>query len=231
VNTVQACHVLQLDSRVSFDEIKTKYRKLALEHHPDRNKNEEEGLKFKKIAEAYDFLKKQYKENKIDWNIKSEQNYKNSSPKQEQTFSKKKPKWAAPPGGKTPGEDWSRYTKEFEKENPNFWKEYEKKFWKEYNEHMGTNSDQREHDKAKDPEQQPNLDVNVDKSLCIGCCSCETIAPDVFLVDKITRMNPKSTVINPRGAGFNKIMSAAETCPTKAINVVNKTTKQKLWPL
>jgi len=66
--------------------------------------------------------------------------------------------------------------------------------------------------------------------LCIGCCSCEIIAPDVFLVNKNSRTNPKSSVINPKGAGINKIMNAAETCPTKAIIVENIDTKERLYP-
>ena len=44
-------------------------------------------------------------------------------------------------------------------------------------------------------------------------------------------MNPKSHVYNERGAGCNKIMNAAETCPTKAINVEDKDTKQKTFTL
>jgi ferredoxin len=72
--------------------------------------------------------------------------------------------------------------------------------------------------------------VNVDKSLCIGCCSCEIIAPDVFEINKKSRSNPKSSVINQKGAGVNKIMNAAETCPTKAIRVENSDTNEKLFP-
>jgi len=43
-------------------------------------------------------------------------------------------------------------------------------------------------------------------------------------------MNPKSHVYNEVGAGYNKIMNAAETCPTKAISVEDKDSKQKLFP-
>ena len=42
--------------------------------------------------------------------------------------------------------------------------------------------------------------------------------------------DPKSTVINQKGEGVNKIMNAAETCPTKAISVNNSKTKEKLYP-
>jgi len=52
----------------------------------------------------------------------------------------------------------------------------------------------------------------------------------VFTVDKLTKMNPKSSVYNEKGAGYNKIMNAAETCPTKAISVEDRYTKKKLFP-
>jgi len=37
-------------------------------------------------------------------------------------------------------------------------------------------------------------------------------------------------VINQKGAGINKIMNAAETCPTKAISVNNLDAKERLFP-
>jgi ferredoxin len=43
-------------------------------------------------------------------------------------------------------------------------------------------------------------------------------------------MNPKSNVINPRGAKSDKIMDAAQTCPTKAIRVEERDTKRRLYP-
>ena len=43
-------------------------------------------------------------------------------------------------------------------------------------------------------------------------------------------MNPKSKVYNQRGAGFKKVMSAAETCPTKAIKVEDIDLKKILFP-
>jgi ferredoxin len=43
-------------------------------------------------------------------------------------------------------------------------------------------------------------------------------------------MNPKSNVINRKGAKMDKIMDAAQTCPTKAINVEEKETGRRLYP-
>ena len=74
------------------------------------------------------------------------------------------------------------------------------------------------------------IGVQVDKSLCIGCCSCETIAPGVFSVDKSSQMNPKSNVYNRKGASNLKILNAAETCPTKAILVDDLTEGKRIFP-
>jgi len=59
MNRTQAMQILMLDSNASFDDVKYAYRKLSLELHPDRNKNENDGLRFKNVLEAYHFLKSQ----------------------------------------------------------------------------------------------------------------------------------------------------------------------------
>ena len=222
MNTYQALKALNVKSDSSMDDIKLAYRKLALEFHPDKNTSEKEGSEFKKITEAYNYLKKNHTED-----TDKQERFTNSDNK---TNFKRKPQWGAPSGGKIPEEDWSRYTREFEEGDPTFWREYEKKFWDEYNARVRSDGKQGEYEKAKEPEKQPNLFVDVDKSLCIGCCSCEMIAPDVFSINRNSRSNPKSSVINPKGAGINKIMNAAETCPTKAIIVENADTKERLFP-
>ena len=45
--------ILELDKNVEHSEIKKKYRKLAIKHHPDKGGDEN---KFKEIAEAYQIL-------------------------------------------------------------------------------------------------------------------------------------------------------------------------------
>lgn len=221
VNTYQALKALNVESDSSWDEIKIAYRKLALEYHPDKNTSEKEGNQFKKITEAYNHLKKNFSQ----INDESKQEVKTNK-----SDFQKKTQWGAPAGSNIPEQDWSKYTREFEEGDPTFWREYEKKFWEEYNARIRSDGRHGEYQKAKEPEKQPNLFVDVDKSLCIGCCSCEIIAPDVFAVNRNSKSNPKSSVINPKGAGINKIMNAAETCPTKAIIVENKDTKERLYP-
>lgn len=222
MNDRQALQTLNVKSDASLEEIKLAYRRLALECHPDRNTDEREGSQFKKVTEAYNHLKK---------NRSGRASSHTASQKRKAEGAKYKDgPWGARPGKETPEEDWSRFTREFEEGDPDFWKEYERKFWDEYNARARPDGRNGEFDKAREPKEQPNLSVNVDKSLCIGCCSCEIIAPDVFQIDKNKNLNPKSSVINPKGAGVNKIMNAAETCPTKAIIVENQDTKERMYP-
>lgn len=221
MNTYQALRTLNVKSDSTFEEIKIAYRKLALEYHPDKNVSEKEGKEFKKVTEAYNLLKKNHKEGVSN-------NTQEYTTKETKT-NFRKPQWGAPKD-EPPQQDWSKFTREFEEGDPDFWKEYERKFWEEYNARVRPDGKQGEYDKAKEPKIQPNLFVDVDKSLCIGCCSCEIIAPDVFEINKNSKSNPKSSVINPKGAGVNVIMNAAETCPTKAIRVENIDTKERLFP-
>lgn len=53
--------ILGIQSGASQKEIKIAYRKLSLKYHPDRNKNEKDGEKFKQIIEAYQFLRREEK--------------------------------------------------------------------------------------------------------------------------------------------------------------------------
>ena len=59
MNKTQAMQILALNSDATFNDIKYAYRKLSLELHPDRNKNEKDGRKFKNVLDAYHFLKGQ----------------------------------------------------------------------------------------------------------------------------------------------------------------------------
>jgi preprotein translocase subunit Sec63 len=56
-----ALEILEIDSKydeVTLEFIKKRYRKLALKYHPDKNGHTEESTeRFKKINEAYNYLK------------------------------------------------------------------------------------------------------------------------------------------------------------------------------
>ena len=68
--------------------------------------------------------------------------------------------------------------------------------------------------------------VKVDRELCIGAASCVAFSPNVFQLD-----GEKKAVI-PDGANDTEdnIMMAAQSCPTKAIIVVDAETGEQVWP-
>ena len=236
MNTRYANQVLMVESNATFTDIRYAYRKLVLELHPDKNQKEKNGDKFKIISEAYHYLKKEHRlKNSNRQNIRKTKQNSNQRQKQHNEQNSE--------------EDWSKFTKDFET-NQEFWSKYEKAFWDDYKLNANKKSDASNFknafwdeskqnidgkDEKKDFKKQEsapthNLSVNVDESLCIACCSCETIAPNVFAIDKLKNINPKSTVHNLYGDNEEKIMDAAETCPTKAILVDNKKFKRRIYP-
>ena len=236
MNTRHANQVLMVESDATFDDIRYAYRKLALELHPDKNEKEKNGDKFKIVSEAYHYLKKQHK-------------LKNSSQQNTGKTKYKPTQQQKQHNQQNSEENWSKFTKDFET-NQEFWSKYEKAFWDDYELNANKKSNTNRFKNAFWDEAKQNLDgkyekkdfkkqervhahnlsVNIDKSLCIACCSCETIAPKVFSIDKLTHINPKSTVHNLYGATEEKIMDAAETCPTKAILVDDKNSKRRIFP-
>jgi len=235
MNRTQAIQILMLNSDASFDDVKYAYRKLSLELHPDRNKNESDGRRFKNVLDAYHFLK-------------SQSRLKNSH-YDDETTKKKSRTYRNTTRQNPPEEDWSKFTKDFEMDE-NFWRQYEKSFWEDY-EHKKNESNNNDHGRAFWNENEErispkpktenrnsetkiykhDLSVRVEKSQCIACLSCETIAPNVFVIDKLTMINPKSQVHNQNGASEEKIMDAAETCPTKAIKVNERKSGRRIYPL
>ncbi|GEM_PF-144484 len=224
LDTVQACQVLQIKPGSSFDEIKYAYRKRALESHPDKNNEEKDGKKFRLVTEAYHFLKN---DNKAVNSKIRESKYTDTKTKKEKTVWRTG--WGARPQDRPPEEDWSKYTSQTERGDPFFWKSYVAEFWKNYESKASKKDDSFNFEITEESNEQ-DFFTNVDHSLCIGCCSCETIAPNVFRVDKHSKMNPKSSVINQKGAKNEKIMDAAQTCPTKAIKVEDKETGSRVYP-
>jgi molecular chaperone DnaJ len=59
--------VLGVSKNSSADEIKKAYRKVAMQHHPDRNPGDKESeQKFKEAAEAYEILSDSDKKSRYD---------------------------------------------------------------------------------------------------------------------------------------------------------------------
>lgn len=216
----QAYLILNLKQDATYNEVKQAYRKLVLESHPDRNNSEQDGKKFKLITEAYHVLKKNNR-------IHAIKNFQSKNAQSKTEHEKPRTRWRTQQGDKIPEADWEKYTKQTEQSDPQFWQEYVAEFWKNY-ESKKTGQEKNPYDFEITQEKTSDVKSSVEHSLCIGCCSCETIAPQVFHVDKKSKMNPKSNVINQNGASVEKIIDAAQTCPTKAIKV--EESGKRLYP-
>ena len=62
------------------------------------------------------------------------------------------------------------------------------------------------------------VQITVDRALCIGSGDCVDTAPDVFRLDE----QDKAVVIDPQGAPLDDVLEAAGNCPVTAIFVVGE---------
>ena len=70
------------------------------------------------------------------------------------------------------------------------------------------------------------LSITVNQARCIGSGDCVETAPSVFQLDA----SGKSEIVNATGAPDATILSAARSCPVKAITVVDEDAGVQLFP-
>jgi curved DNA-binding protein CbpA len=72
--------------------------------------------------------------------------------------------------------------------------------------------------------------ILIEPSLCLAFGGCETIAPKVFAVDKNKHINPKARVRSETADTLDRIVMAAQACPTKAIKIIDRYTGNQIYP-
>ena len=72
--------------------------------------------------------------------------------------------------------------------------------------------------------------IIIEPSLCMAFGSCEILAPNVFHVETNKIINPKAVVVSETGDNFESILNAAQTCPTKAIIIIDRYTGNQIFP-
>jgi molecular chaperone DnaJ len=85
-------------------------------------------------------------------------------------------------------------------------------------------------DDAESSKPRARFNITVEPTLCMAFGSCEVLAPKVFVLEKNKIINPKVRVESEDGASFEDILSAAETCPTKAIRIVDRHSGEQVFP-
>src|SRR6185295_14116924 len=72
--------------------------------------------------------------------------------------------------------------------------------------------------------------ILIEPSLWLAFGGCETIAPKVFVVDKSKHINPKARVQSESADTLDRIVMAAQACPTKAIKIIDRYTGNQIFP-
>jgi len=74
--------------------------------------------------------------------------------------------------------------------------------------------------------------LSVEQSLCMGAESCVALAPEIFALDssQINKAPLGMRDVMAREVPSEKILSAAQTCPYKAIHVKDADTGEQLFP-
>lgn len=61
------------------------------------------------------------------------------------------------------------------------------------------------------------MKVKIDESLCVGCCLCQNICPNIFTKNNDSKIVVKNGQISKNDE--KKIEEAVESCPVKAIKI------------
>ena len=110
--------------------------------------------------------------------------------------------------------------------NLNHYRENDTKL-RNYNEGIGNTTATA---RRKIPPEKSRFKIIVEPSLCMAFGSCEILAPHVFQVETNKIINPKAVVISETEDNFESILDAAQTCPTKAIIIIDKHTGKQIFP-
>jgi ferredoxin len=68
--------------------------------------------------------------------------------------------------------------------------------------------------------------IKVIRDLCIGASSCVAVSGSTFQLDS----ENKAIILGASQDSADNILMAAQSCPTKAIIVIDTETNQQVWP-
>ena len=85
-------------------------------------------------------------------------------------------------------------------------------------------------------ETESEIRVEVDPDKCLGFGSCVIVSPDVFRLDErpgkgVFRSTAKLDILDQTGGkDFDNLVTAAQSCPTQAITIVDRKTGKRIYP-
>jgi molecular chaperone DnaJ len=209
--------ILGVSQDAKYREIKAAYRRLALKYHPDRNSSPISENSIKIINAAFEVLSDRDKRRQYD--EKAIYNNKANKKKDQTQSSSSSPHVTSSntvySNSYRTGNDDEFHNTVIKKGNRN---ETDVKSGKVssltnvFHKSIG------------------RIHITIEPTLCMAFGSCETLAPNVFVVDKDKMINPKATLKSGTGDDFEAILAAAQTCPTKAIIITDRYTGEQIYP-
>jgi curved DNA-binding protein CbpA len=212
--------ILGVSEKAKYTEIRAAYRLLAKRYHPDRNNSDFAEDIIKKLNAAFEVLSNREKRRQYDETVFD--NY----------WSHTKDKVV------DDNDDIDNNNNNYNRKHDYYQAQSEQSSSYHSNRHENTRIN---NDNDLDAELKTQsiglLDIpkgrfhlTVEPSLCMAFGSCETLAPKVFVVEKNKILNPKAIVKSETGADFESILAAAQTCPTKAIKIIDRYTGEQIFP-
>lgn len=198
--------ILGVSEQATYLELKRAYRRLARKYHPDRNNSSHAESMIKKINAAFEILSDDDKKRKYDktaFETKWDEEEIRSNVQHSET-----------------NQIYSNYENNSRNYDTSD-KQYQ--FKNKYTQVQSTASNFLDTPKGR-------FQITIEPSLCLAFGSCETLAPKVFVLEKNKRINPKVRVESETGANFESILAAAQTCPTKAIKIIDRYTGEQIYP-
>ena len=200
--------ILGVSEQATYLELKRAYRRLARKYHPDRNNSSHAESMIKKINAAFEILSDDDKKRKYDktdfeteWDEEEiRSNVQHKVSETNQIYS-----------------NYEGNSRNYDTSD----KQYD--FKNKYTQMQSTASNFLDTPKGR-------FQITIEPSLCLAFGSCETLAPKVFVLEKNKRINPKVKVESETGANFESILAAAQTCPTKAIKIIDRYTGEQIYP-
>ena len=196
--------ILGVSQNAKYREIKAAYRRLALKYHPDRNSSPVSENSIKIINAAFEVLSDKDKRKRYDEKLI------NSSPSQVSSSAV-----------------YSNSNQNNSRDNYDYGNTYLRKGKRN---RVDVKSEGESSIRKTFGTTKGRYQITIEPSLCMAFGSCETLAPNVFEVDKNKILNPKATVKSETGNDFESILDAAETCPTKAIIIRDRYTGRQIYP-
>lgn len=215
--------ILGVPQNANFQEIKRAYRRLARKYHPDRNNSSLAEDMIKKINASFEVLSD--KDKRVQYDCVEIQN---------DRFANHDVSCSHENHGATE-QDQPRPTSDcyYESDAAKRSMSYENNRYSiggKYNDHNKANNVGIDRTVTEVEKVRANLHITVEPSLCMAFGGCETLAPSVFVVEKNKMINPKARIASETGANLETILAAAQTCPTKAIKIVDRYTGEQLYP-